>query len=485
MSTSKIKESEYFVDPCDSKSADGLAQIAAATITAMARIYESRGTQSDVLPEIGGLTPADQEVYDVVRKLLERESKTRLFNERFMGQIHPQGNKVAIIANMVAAFMNTNTIVEEVSPQENIMEREVTERLATWFGYQPDRFSGNIVTGGTTANIAALWVAREKTLAKHGEQPKLYVLASKMKHYSIAKTCDLLGKNIEVVSLPVDNFKTDVEATRKVVEEIQARSDGKIMLILGIAGETETGLVDDLSGLAAIASDCGAHFHVDAAYGGPFVHSKVSELFSGIDHADSITVDPHKLMYVPYAAGAILFKNKHDQQLIEAGMKEHARYLLKIGEMIDTIENERLNYGMARIEGSMGSAGVLATWATLELFGETGLTEILNKVMSLTTEAHATVLKSKNLRPLFVPETNTLLIGLQKEKFQKASRHDVITHMQKVSDKSGFYISVNEGVDDTDPALRLVVMHPHTTGDDVTQLITILDNAAKTYLDSR
>ena len=83
-----------------------------------------------------------------------------------MGQIHPQGSKIGILCNFIAAYMNTNTIVKDVSSSEHAMEHEVLDWCAKLFGYDPNNASGNVVSGGTTANIAAMWVAREKNHQK-------------------------------------------------------------------------------------------------------------------------------------------------------------------------------------------------------------------------------------------------------------------------------------------------------------------------------
>jgi len=243
-----------------------------------------------------------------------------------MGQIHPQGNKVGIIANMVAAYMNTNTIVREVSMAENRMEAEVLTRMAGWFGLPSGEFSGNMTVGGTTANMAAMWVAREKVrqeMQKDGvsgrerRNANFYVIGTEMAHYSIAKAVDMLGGNVIFLKAETDGFKTDPESVERLVRAVvegstrgEERSrEHRVMAIVGLAGETETGEIDDLAALAEIAERYGIHFHVDGAYGGPFVLSKAGHRFAGIDRADSITIDPHKLLYTPYAAGAVLFRD--------------------------------------------------------------------------------------------------------------------------------------------------------------------------------
>ena len=121
------------------------------------------------------------------------------------------------------------------------------------------------------------------------------------------------------------------------------------MAIVGLAGETETGMIDDLHGLADVAKKNGVYFHVDAAYGGPFILSRVGHLLQDINQADSITVDPHKLLYTPYQAGAILFKDKRNHMLIEKGMRQQARYLLRNEVRQGHLDEDVIrNFGMSR-----------------------------------------------------------------------------------------------------------------------------------------
>ncbi len=472
----------YFVNPTQPESAEDLSALSSEVVRVMAQIYA--GQYSEDQDHLAQATP-EPALAEVIREMLQREAGTRIFDTHFMGQIHPQGNKIGIVSNLVAAYMNNNTVVQEVSTAENIMEQEVLDRLASWFGYDPQKYSGNIVSGGSTANLAALWVSRERALAKAQSRrnANLYVLGTEMAHYSVMKACDILGPRVIYLTVPTTGYKTDVLAMERMVKQIsnhQSRRDGvesQVMAIVGLAGETETGSVDDLEALADIAEAYQTHFHADAAYGGPFILSKEKSRFAGIERADSITVDPHKLLYTPYASGAILFKDARNHLLIEKDMREHARYLLN-DETRSGHENRRTsrNFGMSRVEGSMGSAGVISAWATMQLLGEAGLSVILDHTLELTEFAFQHVLSSRFMEPLEKPELNTLLIGLKKSlQIPKDTYNEFIAEVQQLADQQGFYISVNGEVDHGRSALRMVIMHPHTTAQDIQAFIDLLD----------
>lgn len=483
-------EQRYFVNPDDPLSAERLAALGGQAIRVMADIYASGGCWERMRPEtLGWLNNCGGSgVERVLIELLGREVGTRRFDHRFMGQIHPQGNEIGVLASLVAAYMNTNTVVREVSTAENCMENEVVTWLADMFGYDYSECSGNVVAGGTTANITALWVARERKIAElqdkkvHRRGLPLYVLGTEMAHYSVMKACDLLGRDVVYVKMPTKGFRTDVQAVEKVVRVMSDR--GKhIMALVGLAGETETGLVDDLGALADIANKHEIFYHVDAAYGGPFILTKRASLFDGISRADSITVDPHKMLYTPYSAGVILFRDKRCHMLIGKGMREAARYLLKSGERMEPENDDIRNFGMTRVEGSMGAAGVLSTWATIKLFGKEGIRNILEHKLNLADYAYSRALTSDVVEPLFVPETNTLLLGLRSSLGflgQEADR--VIEGVVSRLDNSGYYISCNGEINHGMSAFRFVAMHPWTTHQEVDELFALLESEVQSVL---
>jgi glutamate/tyrosine decarboxylase-like PLP-dependent enzyme len=486
-----------FVDPKNPQSAEDLAQLGSDAIKAMAQIYATGGEIEKMCPEtkkwLQNPRNSDCNLQRVVGTVLQRESKTRRFDHRFMGQIHPQGNKVGIIANLVAAYMNTNRIFSGVSPAEGKMEEASLKWLSKMFGYASEKSGGNLTTGGTEANIEALWIAREKVLdGQHTDvfentQP-MYVFVSDQRHYSIDKACKMLG--LQLITVKSRNFKVDLHDLDEKVWKVKM-NNGLPVAIIGIAGETETGMVEDLQGIAKIAKEYGVFFHVDAAYGGPFILSRKGDLFAGIAEADSITVDPHKMLYTPYPAGAILFKNKEDHFFIS---KVHeARYLRDL---------------TPRVVGSMSSAGAISTWATIKLFGAEGIKSMLNHTLDLADVAFNRVCQSKVLRPLYKPELNTLLMGLTME-FKEKLRAKGLTD-EAVSDnivgnrdknivgieeevygrmKPGdSYIAINSKTDLDPitnykfPAFRYIGMHPYTTTEDVEKAISDLEKTLETRM---
>jgi len=243
---------------------------------------------------------------------------------------------------------------------------------------------GAFCSGGTVANITALWIARNRLLKADGNfkgiaaqglvagmlhygYKGLAVLISERGHYSLGKSVDLLGigrENLIGIKTSADN-KVDVDAMREKALELEAQGI-KVMAIIGVAGTTETGNIDPLEDMANLAQEINCHFHVDAAWGGATLLSNTHRhLLKGIEHADSITIDAHKQMYVPMGAGLVLFKDPAATDAIE----HHAEYILRKGSK---------DLGSHTLEGSRPGMAMLVH-ACLRVIGRKGYEMLIDR----------------------------------------------------------------------------------------------------------
>ena len=167
--------------------------------------------------------------------------------------------------------------------------------------------------------------------------------------------------------------------------------------------------------------------------------------------------------------------------LIERGMKKKARYLLKEGERYGDGGSDGVrNFGFSRPDGSLGSGGVLSTWGTIQLLSREGLASLLNHTLDLVEYGYQRVKESEVLRPVHVPEINTMLIGLRER--ARLSEREVNLIQERLYNNHGYYISCNGEVDDGRPAFRFVPTHPFTTTDDVERMISALEKEIIDYL---
>ncbi len=287
------------------------------------------------------------------------------------------------LAKIVTA-LNQNLVKVETSKAFTPLERQVLGMLHRLVFGDSDSFYqqwlhnaehalGAFCSGGTVANITALWVARNRCLgaervARQGiygalQQAGLQglaVLVSRRGHYSLAKAADLLGIGRDhIVAIETDaNYRVEVGQMREQARRLQADGIG-ILSIVGLAGATETGSVDDLNALADLANELGCHFHVDAAWGGATLFSNTHRgVLSGIERADSVTIDAHKQFYVPMGAGMVLFR--HPEAL--SSIEHHAEYIIRRGSR---------DLGSHTLEGSRPGMALLVH-AGLNIIGRQG-----------------------------------------------------------------------------------------------------------------
>ncbi|WP_206483282.1 pyridoxal-dependent aspartate 1-decarboxylase PanP [Thalassotalea sp. G2M2-11] len=243
---------------------------------------------------------------------------------------------------------------------------------------------GAFCSGGTVANLTALWVARNNLLKpegdfkgvareglfnalKHYQYNGLAILVSSRGHYSLKKSADVLGIGQDsVIAIPTDeNNKVDCQKLREKCQELTDKNI-RVLSIIGVAGTTETGNIDPLTEMAEIAQQFHCHFHVDAAWGGATLLSdKHRSLLAGVELADSVTIDAHKQMYVPMGAGLVVFKNPASVAAIE----HHAEYILRKGSK---------DLGSHTLEGSRPGMAMLV-YASLHVISRPGYELLINR----------------------------------------------------------------------------------------------------------
>ncbi|KFZ38092.1 glutamate decarboxylase [Shewanella mangrovi] len=290
--------------------------------------------------------------------------------------------------------LNQNLVKIETSKAFTPLERQVLgmmhhliygerENFYQRWMHSANHSLGAFCSGGTVANITALWIARNRLLKADGDfagvtedgllaglrhygWQDLAILVSERGHYSLGKAADLLGigrKNIVAVATDANN-RVDVTAMRETAQTLQQQGV-RVMAIVGVAGTTETGNVDPLNELAELARELQCHFHVDAAWGGASLMStKYRQLMAGIEHADSVTIDAHKQLYVPMGAGMVIFK---DPELARA-IVHHAEYILRRGSK---------DLGSQTLEGSRPGMAMLVH-ACLQIIGRQGYEILIN-----------------------------------------------------------------------------------------------------------
>lgn len=227
-----------------------------------------------------------------------------------MGYIPGGGIYMAAIADFIAAATNPYAGIYYASPGAATIENEVLDWLKNIFSF-PKTAVGNLTSGGSIATFIALTTARDNYQIKNEKITRSVVYVSEQVHHSTQKTLRLIGLEdviVRYVSLD-DNHRIIAAALDELIVK-DKRKGLNPFLVVATAGTTDTGAIGPLNMIAEITARHKLWFHVDAAYGGFFILTSKRAMFKGIEKADSLVVDPHKGMFLPYGLGAVLIKDK-------------------------------------------------------------------------------------------------------------------------------------------------------------------------------
>ncbi|MFJ5102356.1 pyridoxal phosphate-dependent decarboxylase family protein [Streptomyces sp. NPDC088554] len=228
---------------------------------------------------------------------------------------------VAVAADLAVSALNPSQDSWDQAPAATALETLLLQELARLVGYDGQRAAGVLTSGGTESNLMGLMLARDRVLgAATGEQVELTgvtgraarprILTSAAAHFSVQRAAALLGLGEEaVLSVPVDRqLRMDTDALASMLDACVERGELPVAVV-ATAGTTDTGAVDPLRACAALAAEYGAWLHVDAAYGGgALLSDRLAPLLDGLELADSLSLDWHKLGWQPAAAGIFLVR---------------------------------------------------------------------------------------------------------------------------------------------------------------------------------
>ncbi|MDZ7755756.1 pyridoxal phosphate-dependent decarboxylase family protein [Rhodohalobacter sp.] len=326
---------------------------------------------NESLPENG------MDVGDLLKKVQNDVigSATMNVGPHYYGYITGGGNQVAILAEMISASLNQNNLKWHSSPVSTELEKLVIKWVSQFIGYT-DQAAGAILDGGSTANLNCLAVARKNmapdTLSSEGMYglKPMTIYVSEEGHSSFDKAVDALGIGLNNLrKIPVDDhFKIRTDLLKEQIQKDRKAGLNPICVI-GIAGTTNSGAVDDLQKLADIAKEEKMWYHVDAAYGGPAAKlESVKHLFTGLEEADSVVVNPHKWLYVPFEAACILVKDPEKLRRTFSLIPDYLQSNEDEGGRTDLMEYQ------LPLTKSFKS---LKVWMTLKAFGAKRLRETI------------------------------------------------------------------------------------------------------------
>jgi aromatic-L-amino-acid decarboxylase len=328
------------------------------------------------LPESG--EDADKVLDEIFREMVNKGFHVP--SGSYFGLMNPTPTYVGVMAEALVAALNPQLATVKRSQLASKIEHETVRWIGERVGW-PGEFNGTFTSGGNEANFTGLALALaakfpdaiEDGIASIGAQPVLY--ASDEAHHSLDKSAGLLGvgrKALRRIAVN-ENVQLDPRILAHAIEADLA-SGRKPFCVVATTGTTNSGAVDDLIAIAEICRRHDLWLHVDGAYGGSAILSDQHRtLLRGIEQADSITIDPHKWMAMPLAAGIILTCHP---EMLERAFAVAAPYMPKAAESKD-LDNSRISTQWTRRMNS------LKLWLTLRVHGRKAYEEHIDRQLNL------------------------------------------------------------------------------------------------------
>jgi aromatic-L-amino-acid decarboxylase len=353
---------------------------------AVTKLISEHAARLESAPVVSPATPADlKRLFDEPIPVAGMPAgEIQVPSPHYFGQFNPTPLAIGVWADALCSALNQNAGAWRNGPTSAMIEAQVIGWLCELIGYGSGAF-GVLASGGSEANLIALKCARDRAareicdLGVRGTGRDLTVYASEQCHFSVEKSVDILGLGRQSLR-KIDTDKRFHVRTDLLREAIKRdRSEGRApFCIVGLAGATSTGVIDPLPELAEIARENDCWFHVDAAYGGGLAFSdKQKEKLGGIELANSITFDPHKWMFVPFACGTTLVRD--GGRVLRDSFDISPEYLSEDRGGAD-VEYDFFRYGQ------MGTRrfNALKLWMAFKFMGKSGYAETVERHLELT-----------------------------------------------------------------------------------------------------
>lgn len=333
-------------------------------------------------------------------------------------------------------------------------ENEVLAWLAAEFGL-PAGAGGVFVQGGTIGNLSALVAAREtakeRLLAEGAPLPARWKLICSAEAHS-SNTSAARVMDVDVVAVPADDGVLRADQVRAALEEHGTAA----FAVVATAGSTNFGIVDDIAGIAALKDGHDFWLHVDGAYGlTAMLAPEARGYFAGVEHADSLIVDPHKWLFAPFDCCALLYRDP------ETGRRAHTQHAEYLDTLTDTDEFSPSDYSIQLTRRPRG----LPLWFSLATYGAVAYREAVSATLSLTRRIADEIAARPELRLVRDPQLSVVVF--ERDGWERAD-YDRWSAELLDSQRAFVVPSSHAGR----PNTRFAILNPLTTFDD---LVGILD----------
>lgn len=404
-----------------------------------------------------------EDVLSFYKKFLAHSN--HLHHPKFIGHQVVPPLPMAALSDLMATFSNNGMAIYEMGPAASAIEKNVINWLLPYLGWDEDS-NGLITSGGSLGNLTALLAARQQfaeyDIWKNGVKQELAVMVSSESHYSVERAIRIMGFGSDsIIKLPVDtNHRIDIKQLQSTYEE-SVKDGKKIFALIGNACSTSTGTYDSVDELADFCNSNNIWFHIDGAHGGAAILSKkYKSLLKGVEKADSIVIDFHKMMLTPALTTAVLFKDgTHSYE----AFSQKADYLLEKHGKIKWYD------GAGRTIECTKKAMALKVYQMIKFYGIELFESYIDYTYDLAREFAVTVEESKEFELATTPDANIVCFRLNQGQSEDELNRLNAELRNKIKEDGEFYI-VQTNVD-RKVFLRISIMNPFTTMETLTSLM--------------
>lgn len=402
------------------------------------------------------------------------QQSNHIHHPRYMGHQVVAPAPLSALTELLEAMLNNGMAIYEMGPASTAIERVVLRWLAEKIGMN-DQADGILTSGGSAGNLTGLLAARQAMCGYNiwdegaHDDSRLAFMVSEEAHYSVARAARIMGWGENgVVKVPV-NKRMQLDASRLEETLEKAHAQGlKVIALVGNACTTSTGTYDPLSKMADFAKAHGLWFHVDGAHGGAAAMTeKYRHLTSGIERADSVVIDFHKMMLAPALTTAVLFRNgQHSYETFA----QKAEYLLGNGAKKPWFDSAGRT-----LECTKKMLGV-KVYAMIKLYGDQLFSDYITTTYDLGHFLSDLIKREKGFELAVEPDGNIVCFRYRPGDFTGDLNKLTASIRKKITDDAGFYVVQTSVGGQT--YLRVTLMNPFTKEEDLRDLLALIRKIA-------
>lgn len=418
------------------------------------------------------------ELAERFRRLLEvsLDHGLNLHHPGYIGHQVPASVPLAGLFDALGAVTNQVMAIYEMGPWATAVEGALVNKVGMQLGFGEGTFSGLVTHGGSLANLTALLTARNVMLERSWTsgmgsfQSPPVIVTHEAAHYSVARSAGVLGLGTDhIIKAKLDSrYRLDPRGLDDLLTELKS-AQRTVMAVSACSCATPIGAFDPLEEIAAVCRKHQVWLHVDAAHGGAAAFSdRHRHLLKGIEQADSVVCDAHKMMFVPALCAFVFYRNREHRF---ASFQQTAPYLYDPSAP-----------GMAEIDSGLRTvectkrAAAIGLWGLWSLLGEQIFADMVDITFELGQRFHGMLTAAEDFEALHSPECNILVFRYVPRAMKSASPTELGNFQRQLRrqliESGKFYIVQTEFEGCAE--LRVAIMNPTTTTEDFQRLLDSL-----------